>query len=405
MNLIPIKEAKQMVMASVAKGRPVALNLKKALNLVCAEDVISKIDIPHFANSQMDGFALSITKNTRFPLSLDIVETVFAGNRPKKTLDPNSSARIFTGAMVPGGANAVAMQENCEFNTTEKKVTVNVPIKIGENIRPVGDDIKCGTTIAKAGDVITPAVAGLMASCGISEVKTIKLPKIGILSTGSELMDLGKKLAPAKIYDSNRVMLINLIRQMNLKAFDFGIIKDDAKILNRMLKIYSTKVDVLIITGGVSVGDADFVKTTIKKLCPKNSSSLQLAIKPAKPFAFGTNSNCVFFGLPGNPVSAAVSFELLVKPTLMKMTGHESFDTEYIRVLSKQDIPSHNDFKTHYLRANVKKDAKGNYVGNLVEKQGSHNLFSLAYSNALAEIPNRRSIKQGQYFKAILINK
>ncbi len=402
MTLIPIKEALQTVIDSVKVRRPDTVNILNALNLVSAQEVISKINIPPFENSQMDGFAISVTESTKFPLTLDVVETVFAGHNPKKLIDETVACRIFTGAKLNVGANAVAMQENCDYDTKAKKVIVNVPVAPGENIRTVGDDVSQKQVIIPSGTIFTPAVIGLAASCGIDKVKIIRPPKIGIVSTGSELMSVGKKLMPAKIYDSNRLTLSALVKQLNLKVYDFGIIPDDISILTRLLKVYSKRVDVLIISGGVSVGDADFVKTSIQKLCPKNSQSLQIAIKPAKPFAYGTNDNCIFFGLPGNPVSATVSFELLVKPALKKMMGYKSYDIQYVKVEAKQDIPSHNDSKTHYLRVMLKKDINGNYSGVLSQKQGSHNLLSLANSNALAEIPNRRSIKKGQFFKAIV---
>ncbi len=401
MTLVPLRDVQNSVLSLAESTKTESVNIIDALNLYSAQDIFSKINIPSFNNSQMDGYAIRITKDTQFPLTLKLDGTIFAGQSTNRQVSSNKAIRIFTGAKVPKGTNAVVMQEFCTLTDNGNKVTVLNPVNIGDNIRPIADDIKIGQQILKIGELITPTKIGLLASCGIQKLKINKRLCVGVLSTGSELTDVGEKLLPAKIYDSNRLTLLSLCKNLNLNVIDFGIAYDTMDGIIKNLSSMSKKADIIIVTGGVSVGDADFVKTAIKKLCPKNSKSLQIAIKPAKPFAFGKNSSSIFFGLPGNPVSALVSFELLVKPVINKMMGNPKYLPQYIKIKSLQDFEYHDDGKIHYLRIKVNKDKFGNLIASPVKKQGSHNLFWLVNSNALAEIKNKATIKKGDYFKAI----
>ncbi|MCP5208045.1 MAG: molybdopterin molybdotransferase MoeA [Hahellaceae bacterium] len=296
--------------------------LEDALGRVLAAPVVSDIFVPPHDNSAVDGYAINTNdlaataSNPALPLSQRIPAGAAPGNFIRET-----TARIFTGAFVPAGANAVVMQEDCE--EIDGLVTLPATIKAGDNIRPKGQDIQAGQQLFEAGHQLKPYDLGLIASVGIARVSVYRKLTISILSTGDELAEPGSPLAPGQIYNSNRYLLRGMLAQLNFNFLDLGIIADTAQATEDALKKAAQESDVILTTGGVSVGEEDHVKAAIEKL---GSLDLwRLAIKPGKPLAYGLISDTPIIGLPGNPGAVFVTFCLIARACLLKMQGMTTY--------------------------------------------------------------------------------
>mgnify|MGYP000005857797 CR=1 FL=1 len=314
-KLLPVEEAldymfKQLPLIDQAETLPIA----KANNRILAQNIISPVNVPPHDNSAMDGYALSLKPDCSH---YKVVGKAFAGTPFKQTIIAGECVRIMTGAVVPDGADAVIMQENTCLDGDSLRLEADC--HQGDNIRLKGDDIQAGEVILKKGQLLKAAEIGLLASLGLSQVSVTTKIKVGLFTTGDELKQPGESLEQGQIYDSNRPMLMALLDLPFIEVIDLGVVNDTFDEIKQAFLNLSKQCHVVISSGGVSVGDADYTKAVIEQIGQINF--WKLAIKPGKPFAFGQLGKAIFFGLPGNPVSSYVTFEQLVMPALKIMSG------------------------------------------------------------------------------------
>lgn len=318
-GLMPLEEAMEKMLSPIKPIQTtLSLPLADALGFVLAEDILSPIHVPPFDNSAMDGYAIRI-KDLESSSVLPLAGKSFAGQPFEGDWDQGTCVRIMTGAKIPDGCDAVIMQENTEV--TEAGIKFNqTNIKPQNNIRPTGDDIKQGNIVLAKGARLTPRDIPMIASLGVSKVTVVRKPKVAFFSTGDELKPLGETLESGQIYDSNRYGIKPLIENFGCEPVDLGIVPDCPETLKATFEQAQTLADVVVTSGGVSVGEADYTKDILEEL--GEIGFWKLAIKPGKPFAFGKLSNAWFCGLPGNPVSAMMTMYVLVQPMLAKLSGH-----------------------------------------------------------------------------------
>lgn len=355
------------------------LPLNQCANRILAEDIFSPIDVPSFDNSAMDGYALRLEDLEKFA-DFRVIGKSFAGNPFTGQIQAGECVRIMTGAMIPTGADVVIMQEQAEM-VADDRIRFNTQPKLGANIRRVGEDVKQGALVLAKGSKLNVASLPLLASLGIAHVSVFSRLKVAILSTGDELTSVGEPLEAGKIYDTNRFTVRLLLEKLNCEILDYGILSDDPALFEKTFSEAQAASDVLITSGGVSVGEADFTKAVLEKLGKVNF--WKIAMKPGKPFAFGQLGKTWFFGLPGNPVSALVTFYQLVQPALAKLSG-----------LNVQGIANLTTNLTACAATNLKKavgrqdfqrgfyylDEQGNLMVKAVGMQGSH-IFSAFYES------------------------
>jgi molybdopterin molybdotransferase len=382
--LLPVDDALARVLASLeGYRRPVvSLGLLPALGHVLAEDVISPIAVPGEDNSAMDGYALRAADAAG---ALRVSQRIPAGTIGSE-LAPGTAARIFTGAAIPPGADAVVMQENCE--ASGGVVTISGSVRAGQNIRPRGQDIAVADVVLQAGRVLRPQDLGLLASVGASHVRVFKPLKVAILSTGDELLDpadvaADNVLQAGQLYNSNRYTLAGLLASLNMEVVDGGIIPDDPEATAQALLGAARRADCVISSGGVSVGEEDHVKNQVEKL--GRLDLWKLAIKPGKPLAFGSIGNTPFFGLPGNPTSVFVTFCLVARPYLLKMQGINEPASPKIKAVAGFSTGKPGG-RQEYRRVTLRNTGRGLEATDF-GNQSSGVLSSVSHSNALAVIP------------------
>ncbi len=390
-KLIPFDEALQLItdQASLPSSNTVALSLEQALGAVLAQDIVSGHNVPPADNSAMDGYAIRLKDlasegETTFPVSQRIPAGI-TGNR----LDPGTAARIFTGAPIPPGADAVVMQE--KVTLSNGKALISAPVGKGQNIRRAGEDIDSGQTVLQAGRKITAADLGLLASIGIASLQTYQKITVAIMSTGDELVAPGVPLKAGQIYNSNRFTMAGLLSQMDCKVIDMGIIPDTAQATDRALEKAAQTADLIISSGGVSVGEEDHVKNSLERL--GQLELWKLAIKPGKPLAFGEIDNTPFIGLPGNPVSTFATFCLLARPFILKMQGNTKLFPQKIPLPLGFDRPKAG-FRREFIRVKLKTE-NGSPILQTLPHQGSGVLSSVSYSDGLAIIMENRTYQAG----------
>ena len=370
------------------------IKTENALGTILAEDIKAPINVPGFDNSAMDGYAINYQSLTNGKDNyFQIVGKSLAGHPFCQKIKFGEAVRIMTGAQIPENADVVIMQEYVELDGETIKITKEEveKITIGQKIRPAGDDIKKGDVILNKGTKISPIELGLINSIGISEIQAYRKLKISIFSTGDELATpaSNNQLGSGQIYDSNRVVLINLIKQMGFEVTDFGIIPDQAELIEQTLVKAAKNSDAVITSGGVSVGEADYISELLNKLGEINFWKVE--IKPGRPMAFGSlnkiNKNCIFFGLPGNPVSAIVVFLYFTRLGLWKFAGRNPLPQTqtYQAKLANQLSPITNN-RRHFLRATIINE-NGNLTTSSLENQSSGVLRSLSKANGFIVLP------------------
>lgn len=364
------------------------VDLLMANNRILATPVISSLDFPHWDNSAMDGYAVRYADvqyaRADKPIILQVVEEIPAGYKPLVTIKPGQAARIFTGAMMPPGADTVVMQERT--HRQENQVFVFIAPQPQEFVRHKGDFYQAGNEILPAGIPLTASEIAVLAAAGREQVDVFRRPRVAILSVGDELVMPEQLLKPGQIVDSNQYALATLMRELGAEVLLLGIIQDDPTTLQEIIDYAIANADIVISTGGVSVGDYDYIYKTLASLGAKiHFRSVQM--RPGKPLTFATFGNKLYFGLPGNPVSALVTCWRFVKPAIKKMSGlAKGWESKFVKVKSSSELQSNGKMETYIL-------GKLHLVNGVYQFQKSEgndssgNLINLAQTNALAVLP------------------
>ncbi len=378
--MISVKDAFTTILATCRPMELEKVNILEARGRVMGEPIDAPRDIPSAANSAMDGYAIrwADTKDASpaNPVELKVIETIAAGVLPLKTVEPGQAARIMTGAVIPKGADAVVRRED----TIERGKTVSIQIRAtaGLDIRFPGEDVHKGECVIKAGSVLRPGHIGMLAALGRAFVSVYSRPRVAILSTGDELMDIEMQPGPGRIVNSNSYSLAAQVAACGAIPQMLGIVRDRKEDLVAALQS-AARADVILSSGGVSMGDFDYVKAVMGDI--GNAMHFwQVAMRPGKPLAFGAINKTPLFGLPGNPVSVMVSFEQFVRPYLLKMQGHTELTRPKARAVSAQAIEKKSGLK-NFLRAVVEEES-GRLVARLTGEQGSGILKSMVEANA-----------------------
>ena len=393
-GLIPLEIAleKMLSVISVVKETQ-TLALLQAAGRVTAAPVISPIDVPGFDNSAMDGYAVSVA-DIEPGAVLQVAGKAFAGKPYTGSWPKGSCIRIMTGAPIPAGADAVIMQEQAESD--DKGVSFTAGVKKGQNIRRRGEDILEGSTVLDVGMKLSAAELAIIASLGIREVEVYRRIKVAVFSTGDELRLPGETLSDGQIYDTNRLAVHIMLSQLGCEVIDLGIIPDNEAALRNAFCQADQQADVVISSGGVSVGEADYTKQILEEL--GEISFWKLAIKPGKPFAFGRLKHSCFCGLPGNPVSAAVTFYQLVQPLLARLSGQQGQALPArLRARSAGKLkktPGRLDFQRGILRTTAQGELEVQSTGH----QGSHIFSSFSQANCFVVLESERgNVEPGEW--------
>lgn len=387
--MIGVDQALETILGQVRVLQTEECELLDALERVLAEDVASTDDIPPFDNSAMDGYAVvaadvaGASEDT--PATLAVLEDLPAGYVTEVGVEPGTAIRIMTGAPMPSGADAVVMVEYTRQD--DGTVTVSRPVRAAENVRFRGEDIACGDVVLKVGDVVRAPQVGLLAAIGRANVKVIRPPVVGVLSTGDEVVELGEPLGPGKIRNSNSYSLAAQVRQAGGVPKRLGIARDTEEDVTTKLEA-GLGCDALITTGGVSVGDYDMVKTVLGRL--GEMVFWKVAMRPGQPLAFGVIRGTPVFGLPGNPTSSMVSFEQFVKPAIRKMSGRTGLGRVEVEAVLEEDVKKKPD-KRYFLRAVVER-RDGVHYAHLAGPQGSGMLKPIASADGLLVLPEEETL-------------
>ncbi|HEV3267442.1 MAG TPA: gephyrin-like molybdotransferase Glp [Acidimicrobiales bacterium] len=403
--MISLGEARQFVLRGLDPLAPTKLTLENALDCVAAEVVTAREPSPRFANSAMDGFALRAVDTEGGSVRLRIVDAVFAGDVGSVHVGQGEAVRIMTGALIPEGADSVTMREEASVEADGSSVVIQRAARPGEFVRLVGEDVTVGQALLGPGDHISPALLGVLASQGVTSVLVHPRPRVGVLSTGNELSDATGALAPGMIRDSNRPSLLASLRQSGFTPVDLGVVGDTSSEISAAFQRGVHECDAIISTGGVSVGDADFVKSVLGELCGENASSMQVAIRPGKPFAFGVApSGLPFFGLAGNPVSTLVGFELFVRPALRLLAGFKELDRPTVNMVLDCAMPRRRDGKLHLVHVVARVHDDGLIHVESAARQASHLLSAITEANAVAMVPDGDGLDVGAMVSAMIID-
>lgn len=404
--MIPLSEAQQVVWSAMQRLNVVSIDHRDAVGCVLAADVVATEDVPPFDNSAVDGYAVRAADVATTPVELDVVDTVAAGVASAKTLAPGQSMRIMTGAPIPAGSDAVVMVEDSEM-LGESRVRLSASVSSGAAIREAGSDVRQGDTVFRAGAVLNAASIGVLASINARDVQVYRRARVALLSTGDELVVDGSPLAPGQIRESNLTMLDAIIRATGCEVVNLGIVRDDEAELERVLMETSGDVDAFVTSGGVSMGDYDVVKAVLSKIAEMRW--MQMAIKPAKPFAFGLlqakdGRKVPVFGLPGNPVSSMISYELLARPALRMMMGHEHPERATIQAVTDVPLKRKRDGKEHFMRVVGHFGDDGRLHVRDSGPQGSHQLAATALANGVARVPDGEGLAAGATVEVFLLD-
>jgi molybdenum cofactor synthesis domain-containing protein len=403
--VIPLEEARQRVIDGCAVLPPVDVAIGAARGCVTAEPVTSPEDVPPLPNTAVDGYAVRVSDVAEAPVELKVVGVLAAGAAPSTPVGTGQAIRIMTGAPLPEGADAVVMVENTEALSGGDAVRIMSPVAPGEAIREVGSDVRAGDVVLPAGTVLGAAHIGVLASIGRRLVRAYPKARVGVLSTGDELVEDGGPLRPGQIRESNRPMLLGLVEQAGAVAVDLGLVRDDEAAITTAVEHAVATCDAVVTSGGVSMGDYDLIKVVLDRL--GQMAWMQIAIKPAKPFAFGVlagpSGPVPVFGLPGNPVSSLVSFEVLARPALRKMMGHTELDRPHVAAVADEPFRRRADGKLHLVRVHGAFAADGRWHVRSTGAQGSHQLAATAGANGLALVPEGAGVDTGADVDVLLI--
>lgn len=396
--LLSIEEAQKRIFSAILQvTENENLPLKQAFGRILATDIFSPINLPSARNSAMDGYAFT---SQHFAEKLTCVGTSWAGKPFVGELQKGECVRIFTGAVLPEKADSVVIQEQVTVNGVE--IHFSTDTKLKKNVREIGEDVKIGEVLCEAQKTLSAIDLGLLASAGVETVSVFRKLKIIYFSTGDELVGLGETLEIGKIYDSNRYSLHGLLQNPNFDVFDGGVIADDKTLLKNTLLNAAENFDVIITTGGASVGEADFVKEVLGECGEVNF--WKIAIKPGKPLAFGKIGNCYFFGLPGNPVAVTTTFDIIVKPALVQLAGGEYEKWFEFKAICLAKIKKSRG-RQEYQRGIFSQLADGKFQVMPMSRQGSHILSSASRANCYIVLPaDCEGVQEGETVTVLLFS-
>jgi len=405
--MLTVAEASERILAEIRPLATESVALRQALGRVCAEDIPATVTMPPWSNSSMDGYAVRSADITPVmsgePVKLRVVATIAAGEFASRPIKRGEAMRIMTGAPVPEGADSVIRKEDTDEGGG--KVEIRDARDVWKNIRPAGEDFQRGDVLAKRGNPIKPALIGVLASSGVSEVKTFKRPRVAIISSGNELVDIDEfdeVTAGRRIISTNTYTLDALTRVAGGIPLDLGIAADTKASLKRKLDSASDS-DLILTSAGVSVGDLDHTRDVFASLGGKQKF-WKVRMRPGAPLAFGMLNGVPWLGLSGNPVSAMVSFELFVRPALRKMQGNAALFRRTVTVTLEEEVKIGAKL-THFLRAVVTRKEDGTLVARLTGHQSSAALTSMARANALLIVPETSpTVAKGSELKAMMLD-
>ncbi|MCB9459557.1 MAG: molybdopterin molybdotransferase MoeA [Anaerolineaceae bacterium] len=392
-SLLNVDRAIELILMGLETKGPEHIGLTEALGRVAATDIIAPINLPPFANSALDGFAVVASDMSEAsednPIGLTIVMDIPAGSAPEQAIQRGEAARIMTGAPMPEGANAVVPVEDTNIDweagdpvTVGDKVIITRPVKIGAGVRHVGESAKAGDTIITKGTIFRSAEIGMVAGLGMSDVLATQQPRVTIISSGDELVPLHEPLTPGKIYDSNSYSLMTLVKEYGGIPTRMPVARDTLESVRGVFEgALAGRPDMIISSAGVSVGTADLVRGVLSEL--GSVDFWRINLRPGKPLAFGHLRGVPFFGLPGNPVSAMVTFEVIVRPALLKLSGSSDQDY-YTTAVAGERITT--DGRRSYERVTLTRDGN-QWVAHLTGTQSSGALMSMVLADALMIVP------------------
>ncbi len=404
--MIPLHEAQETVLAGCTPLIPVQVAYTEMTGRVLDQDVVAAEDVPPFRNTAVDGYAVRVADTEQVPVELLVVDTLAAGAEPKIAVNAGEAIRIMTGAPMPSGADAVVMVEDTQ-RVGETHVRISRSAKINDGVREAGSDVHAGETVFVRGTVLNAAGIGVLASVNARTVRAFPRARVALLSTGDELVVDGSPLRIGQIRESNLTMLHSMIAATGCEVINLGVVRDDEAELERVFREVAERCDAIVTSGGVSMGDFDVVKAVLSKIA--TMQWMQMAIKPAKPFAFGQlqssdGRTIPIFGLPGNPVSSLISYELLARPALRKMMGHtQNLMRPAIRAVLDSPLKRKQDGKIHFMRVFGEFAEDGRLHVRDSGPQGSHQLASTAMANGLAYVPDGNGLQAGEHVSVYLL--
>jgi molybdopterin molybdotransferase len=396
--VLTVEEALEAIVSRVGPLAIERVDVLSALGRVLAEPVVSPSTIPPWPNSSMDGYAVRAHDTGRAPVELAVVGRIIAGSMPSRALRAGEAMRIFTGAPLPEGADAVVPQEDVAADNG--RITIAASVASGAYVRPAGEDVRAGDVVVQPGGSIGAAEVGLLATLGYSQVRVFRRPRVAILSTGNELADLGTEPGPGQIPNTNTYSLMAQVIEAGAEPINLGVAPDQLDAITERVRWGFDAADVLVSSAGVSVGELDLVRDALER-SGVDLHLWKVSMRPGKPITFGTRGGRPVFGLPGNPVSAMVTFELFVRPALRRMAGARALDRPRIsaRALEKIENPGS---RRGYLRVTLTPEAHG--VGaRLTGDQGSAILRSMVLADGLAVVAPDTTIAAGQPVDVIVL--
>ncbi len=401
---VTLEEARRLVVERCVPLAPRRVQLDDALGCVLAEEVVAPEPVPPFANSAMDGFAVRAADlagaSVGAPVRLRVIDTVLAGAAAVTEVVPGTAVRIMTGAPVPPGADSVVPVER-SVAVGADQVDLDEAPALGAHVRPAGDDVAVGSRVLEAGTLLRPAHLGVLASVARRHPLVVPRPRVGVISTGDELVDDDRPLGPGQIRESNRPTLVAAARSYGVDAVDLGSVADDHDAIAAAIAGAAASCDAVLTSGGVSMGDVDLVKVVLDELA--EMVWMQVAIRPAKPFAFGVLHGTPVFGLPGNPVSSLVSLSLLGVPGLRRRAGRNDLDLPRVPAVAGTDLLRRTDGRTSFLRVSCRW-VDGRLEARPVGAQGSHHLAAAAAADGLAVLPDGPGVAAGDEVDVVLLH-
>ena len=395
--MLTVEEALEQILSRTAALESESVDVGAALGRVLAESIVSRREIPPWPNSSMDGYAIRAGDTLVGPARLRVVGRVAAGALPSRPLETGETFRIFTGAPLPDGADAVVPQEDVEVDGDHVRIPGSVAT--GAFVRPRGEDVRRGDRVLVPGQLLGPAEIGLLATLGHSPVRVHRRPRVAVLSTGNELADLGAEPGPGQIPNTNTYSLMAQVKEAGAVPSNLGIVPDEIEAIEARLR-WAREADVLISSAGVSVGELDLVREALTR----SGAELHLwrvSMRPGKPLTFGSLGRRLVFGLPGNPVSAMVTFELFVRPALLTMGGRTVAERPRLRARARSPIANPGQ-RRGYLRVRLRRNGDG-FEAELTGDQGSAILRSMTLADGLAVVPGDTTIAAGGMVDVILL--